>query len=147
MSAKPPPGRPIIYPAIRYADASSAMAWLERAFGFARHAVYENPDGTIAHAELQLDGAFIMLSSQKEDLLHTRTPADAGGVTCLLYLYVPDVDGLAARASAAGVEFVRPLEDMDYGAREFTARDLEGHLWSFGDYRPAPTPQAEAPSA
>lgn len=28
------------------------------------------------------------------------------------------------------------LTDQDYGSREFTARDLEGHLWCFGTYRP-----------
>jgi uncharacterized glyoxalase superfamily protein PhnB len=31
---------------------------------------------------------------------------------------------------------VREIEDTDYGSREYTARDLEGHVWSFGTYRP-----------
>ena len=30
----------------------------------------------------------------------------------------------------------REIEDTDYGSREYTARDLEGHEWSFGTYRP-----------
>lgn len=34
------------------------------------------------------------------------------------------------------VEIVRAIENTDYGAREYTARDLEGHLWSFGSYLP-----------
>lgn len=29
----------------------------------------------------------------------------------------------------------RELTDQDYGSREFTARDPEGNLWSFGTYR------------
>jgi uncharacterized glyoxalase superfamily protein PhnB len=31
---------------------------------------------------------------------------------------------------------VRELEDMDYGSREYSARDPEGNLWSFGTYDP-----------
>jgi uncharacterized glyoxalase superfamily protein PhnB len=31
----------------------------------------------------------------------------------------------------------RELTDQDYGSREFTARDPEGNLWSFGTYRPS----------
>jgi uncharacterized glyoxalase superfamily protein PhnB len=138
--------RPVIYPAIRYADARAAIAFLERAFGFRLHAIYEGPDGTVAHAELELDGAFVMLGSQKQDFVGTRTPAEVGGVTSTLYLYVPDVDTAHARASAAGADIVMPLRKMDYGAREFMARDPEGHVWSFGDYRPAPEPQAKAQS-
>ena len=28
------------------------------------------------------------------------------------------------------------LTDQDYGSRDFSARDLEGNLWSFGTYAP-----------
>ena len=27
-----------------------------------------------------------------------------------------------------------PLTDMDYGSREYGARDVDGHLWGFGTY-------------
>ncbi len=37
---------------------------------------------------------------------------------------------------ALGAEVVRPLEDQDYGSRDFSVRDLEGNLWSFGTYEP-----------
>jgi superfamily I DNA/RNA helicase len=36
----------------------------------------------------------------------------------------------------AGAEVVRDLIDEDYGSRGYTARDLEGNVWSFGTYRP-----------
>ncbi len=139
--------RPVIYPAIRYADAHVAIAWLQRVFGFQLHALYENPDGTVAHAELQLGGAFIMLGSQREDFVGTCTPAEAGGVTSTVYLYVPDVDAAYARATATGAQMIMPLRQMEYGAREFMTRDPEGQVWSVGDYRPAPEPQIKAQSA
>jgi uncharacterized glyoxalase superfamily protein PhnB len=31
---------------------------------------------------------------------------------------------------------VRELEDMPYGSREYSVRDPEGNLWSFGTYDP-----------
>jgi uncharacterized glyoxalase superfamily protein PhnB len=37
---------------------------------------------------------------------------------------------------AAGGEIVRPLEDQDYGSRDFAVRDPEGNIWSFGTYDP-----------
>lgn len=52
------------------------------------------------------------------------------------YAVVEDIDVHYARAVAEGAEILRPLADTDYGAREYTARDPEGHLWSFGTYRP-----------
>jgi hypothetical protein len=33
-------------------------------------------------------------------------------------------------------EIVRELANTDYGSREYSARDFEGHLWSFGSYDP-----------
>jgi uncharacterized glyoxalase superfamily protein PhnB len=29
-----------------------------------------------------------------------------------------------------------PPEDQDYGGRVYSARDPEGHVWSFGSYDP-----------
>ena len=50
---------------------------------------------------------------------------------------MPDPDAHHERAVAAGAQIVRELTDQPYGAREYTARDPEGHVWSFGTYRPA----------
>jgi uncharacterized glyoxalase superfamily protein PhnB len=128
-----------IMPALRYRDARAAIDWLCRVFGFARHAVYEGPNGTIAHAELALGGGMIMLSSTKDDEYgrNFKSPGELGGVeTRSAYIVVADADAVHARAQAAGATIVRPLQDMDYGSREFTVRDPEGHSWSVGTYDP-----------
>jgi len=49
-----------------------------------------------------------------------------------------DADAHYERAKAAGAEITRELEDTPYGSREYSARDLDGHTWSFGTYRPEP---------
>ena len=53
-----------ITPFIGYEDAAAAIEWLERAFGFVedRESRHEQ-DGVIGHAELELDGARIYLST------------------------------------------------------------------------------------
>ena len=48
-----------------------------------------------------------------------------------------DPDALFERASATGAEVVQELIDTDYGSRDFSVRDPEGNIWSFGTYGPA----------
>jgi uncharacterized glyoxalase superfamily protein PhnB len=136
MNEKPLAAVPTIFPSIRYEDAQAAIDWLERAFGFTRQVVYPGPDRTIAHAQLIFNGGMIMLGSYRDDQFRYKTPRAAGGVTQAAYLYVADIDAHFARASAAGAEIVIALKDTDYGSREYSARDPEGHLWHFGTYLP-----------
>ncbi len=52
------------------------------------------------------------------------------------YVVVPDIDAHYARAKAAGAKIERPPADTEYSSREYSARDCDGHLWSFGTYDP-----------
>jgi uncharacterized glyoxalase superfamily protein PhnB len=114
---------PNIYPFIRFADTDAALEWLSRAFAFGERVVYRSDEGAVQHAEISLGPGIIMLAS--------GDPASQG-----VYVAVEDADAHYERAKAAGAEIVRELEDTDYGSREYTARDPEGHVWSFGTYRP-----------
>jgi uncharacterized glyoxalase superfamily protein PhnB len=49
---------------------------------------------------------------------------------------VDEPDALFERATGAGAEVVMEPTDQDYGSRDFTVRDPEGNLWSFGTYAP-----------
>jgi uncharacterized glyoxalase superfamily protein PhnB len=55
------------------------------------------------------------------------------------YIVVDDADAHHAAARTAGAEIIRPVEDQDYGSRDYSARDPEGNIWSFGTYDPAAT--------
>ena len=127
--------RPNIFPFFRYDDPRAALEWLATAFGFEQKVVVPLPDGTILHAEMRFGPGVIALGSTKDDELGMRTPRALGGVNQGTYVYVEDVEAHYNRAVDAGAEMVRPLEDTDYGSREYTARDLEGNLWAFGTYR------------
>jgi uncharacterized glyoxalase superfamily protein PhnB len=125
-----------VFPFLRYRDACAAVRWLCDAFGFEEKAVFTGPDGTVAHAELGAGGGVVMLGSAKQDALGLRTPRELGAVTGGIYVRVEDADAHHRRAVAAGAEVVLELREMEYGSREYTCRDPEGNLWSFGTYRP-----------
>jgi uncharacterized glyoxalase superfamily protein PhnB len=114
---------PNVYPYMRFADAEAALEWLSVTFGFAQREVYRNDEGTIHHAEISLGPGIVMFGQ--------GDPASHG-----IYVAVEDADAHYERAKAAGAEITREIEDTDYGSREYTARDLESHEWSFGTYRP-----------
>ena len=55
------------------------------------------------------------------------------------YLYVTNVNALAAEFSANGVELIRGPKEADYGCREVDIRDPDGHLIGFSqDLNPGP---------
>jgi uncharacterized glyoxalase superfamily protein PhnB len=139
MSSTSPHSPSTIMPTLRYRNAPAAIDWLCQVFGFERHAVYEGASGTIGHAELTLNGGMIMLGSAKDDEYGSRfkSPDEVGGFeTRSAYIVVPDADAVHARAVAAGAAIIRPLQNTDYGSREFAVKDPEGHSWSVGTYDP-----------
>src|SRR4051812_8072865 len=125
-----------IFPALRYRDAPAAIEWLGRAFGFEARMVVDGPGGAGAPPQVPYSGAMIMLGTARQpdaDEYSAAAPPAGGSA---LYLVVADPDAHHERARAAGAEIVRELQDTDYGSREYSARDPEGNVWSFGTYRP-----------
>ena len=114
---------PNIFPFMRFADPDAALEWLSQAFSFEELVVYRSEDGAVDHAEISLGPGIVMFGPGE--------PASQG-----VYVAVEDVDAHYERAKAAGAEIVREIENTDYGSREYTARDPEGHVWSFGTYQP-----------
>jgi PhnB protein len=132
-----------IVPFIGYEDATAAIDWLGRAFGFTedRDARYED-GGVITHAELELDGARIFISTpegyasprrlrETSDL--ARSSYDNPWVIDGHFVEVEDVEAHFARARTAGATILRePEEPPGIGQRIYSAEDLEGHRWMFG---------------
>ncbi|MFI1717157.1 VOC family protein [Streptomyces litmocidini] len=127
-------GTPDICPALRYEDAKAAIKQLTEGFGFTERAVYEGEDGRVMHAELSCGNGMVMLGSKGSGSEFDKLTGD-GGPTAV-YVRVDDVDEHHARAVAQGIEIVMPPTDQEYGSRDYTARDAEGNVWSFGTYAP-----------
>lgn len=115
-----------IYTLLHYDDPRAAHEWLAEAIGFEPVALRED-DGKIAHAEMRWGEDLIMFNASSEEFPKTQVS---------VYLTCKDPDALYARTKAAGGEILRELVDQDYGSREFTVLDPEGHSWSFGTYEP-----------
>jgi uncharacterized glyoxalase superfamily protein PhnB len=137
-----PPGWPRLSSVIYCADARTAIAWLERAFGFERVIVVDAPDGRVMHSELRYGEAMLMVAEggpQTEARFGVvpRAPGTLGGAnTQSLFLYVDDVDAHCERARAAGAVIRMEPSDNDYGPdywtdRSYACSDPDGHLWWF----------------
>ena len=123
---------PNIFPCVKYRNAPAAIEWLDPAFGFKPKMVVPGEDGTVMHAELRNGAGMIMCGSTSAPDPANPWTVEGFGV----YVQVDDVDAHHARAVAAGAEVVRAPAATDYGARDYSVRDLEGRLWSFGTYDP-----------
>jgi uncharacterized glyoxalase superfamily protein PhnB len=53
------------------------------------------------------------------------------------------VDVLYERVKAKGADIAMEITDTDYGSRNFSLRDPEGRVWSFGTYVAWPEPHLE----
>ena len=128
-----------VIPGMRYKDASAAIDWLCRAFGFSRNLVVPDETGGIAHAQLVLGNGMIMLGSAKDESDYdnlVKLPKDVGANTQAVYIVIDEIDEHYRNAVEAGAEVVYEIADQDYGGRLYSALDPEGHLWNFGSYDP-----------
>lgn len=131
-----------IVPFIGYEDATAAIDWLARAFGFEenRQARYEEGD-RITHAELAFEDAVVYVSTPEG----YASPLRVRGASELArraydnpwvidghFVEVDDLDAHHKRALAAGARILRGPEEPGVGYRIYTAEDPEGHRWMFG---------------
>ncbi len=134
-----------IVPMIAYEDTAAAIEWLTEAFGFREREGqrYTAEDGTVTHAELERDGAIVMLATpnaeyrgprrHRESCEAARRWQDNPWVIDGLFVAVDDVAAHHAQAVAAGATVIRPLERSEEAdMRLYTAEDPEGHRWMFG---------------
>jgi PhnB protein len=79
-----------------------------------------DPEGGIAHVEVELGDSVIMLFDAKPDW--PPTPAH-------LRVYVDDVSATVEQAVAAGARVVTRPTLLPFGERVARVRDPQGHLW------------------
>ena len=126
---------PRLFPTLRCHDADRMIRWLIDVFGFTEHAVYREGD-VVLHAELAFGSSILMLGQHRDDDYGKLVGKPEGRRTDSLYMAVNDPDALHEKAKAAGAVIEREPADPPYGSREFSCRDPESNLWSFGTYWP-----------
>lgn len=136
-----------IIPSMGYHEAKKMIQWLTEAFGFEEKSMHETEEGKVAHAELTYRGNMIMIGSSDSGSPFSaliKHPADIGGFeTQSPYIIIDDdeIEGHYERAKQHGATIVIDLKAEDYGGKNYSCYDPEGHLWSFGSYNPWKSPQ------
>ena len=141
-----PEGMPWLSPYLTVRDASAAIAFYEKAFGFKTKNVMPGPDGKPGHVEMSWKDALIMLASEGAFGGTCKAPATSGALSPVtLYVYCDDVDALHAKATAAGAKTAFPPTTMFWGDRLCKLTDPDGHVWNFAtnvaDFDPSNTPK------
>ena len=124
--SNPPPGYPRVSPYLLYEDATAAVEYLCRAFGFELRRSEIGGAGRAHHELLLGTDGLVMLGQAGEGFSSPRTLGSFP--PAMIHVYVDDVETLHARAIEAGAE-VTDLEQSAAGDRRFTATDPEGQVW------------------
>jgi uncharacterized glyoxalase superfamily protein PhnB len=127
---------PAIVPVLSFRDGIRTVDWLCEAFGFERAMVVEGNDGRVEHAELALGRQLIMGGSAGGEDSDWKRIAHPPGRAMLYVALDGGLEQHCARARAAGAEIAIKPAEKDYGGADYTARDPEGNLWTFGTYVP-----------
>lgn len=135
MAANPiPEGYHSLTPYLAVEDASRAIDFYKEAFGAEEVIRMPGPDGSVAHAELQIGDSKLMLSDPFPQS-NVRPPTERGGPTASIFMYVEDADATFEQAQQAGATVVAPLEDMFWGDRFGSLADPFGHVWSVATHK------------
>ena len=104
--------------------AQKLMGLLNKLFNAKERRRYDMPDGTIMHAEMQIDDSIIMLGDSSE-----QYPP----ITLVIHVYVPNVDEIFEKAIKLGcVSMEAPNQREGDPDRRGTFKDFAGNLWSIG---------------
>lgn len=117
-------------------DAKEAIEFYKRAFSAREIGRINMPDGSIAHAELQIGDSRIMLAEENEQW-GNFSPRTLGGSPVTLCIYVEDVDAVFNNALQEGAKITGEMEvkDQFYGDRAGSLTDPFGHKWSIMTHR------------
>lgn len=121
------PNEPRLQPYLAVSDAAQAIDLYCEIFGMTER--YRLPMGErIGHAELELDGLRLLLSSEFPEM-NVRGPESLGGTSVSLLIYVEDVDAVVARALEAGFSQEGETKVEFFGDRAARLTDPFGHRW------------------
>ncbi len=131
------PGRmwwPGLSPYMTVRDGQTTLEFYARAFGFETYGeLMRDDDGRVSHASMRLHEAAIMFGPP-ESSNGLQPPAGGQPDSLSLYVYVPDVDALHARATRAGATVVQPPKDQFWRDRTAVYKDPDGYHWTFATH-------------
>jgi PhnB protein len=135
MAEKPKPdGYQSVIPYLIVDGAAKAIEYYKKALGATELMRYDAPGGKVGHAELKIGDCVVMLADEHPEM-GFKGPRTIGGTPVCLVVYVENVDAQFAKATAAGAQVLRPLQDQFYGDRSGTIADPFGHVWTLSTHK------------
>jgi PhnB protein len=122
-----------LIPSLACDDTAAAIEFYKRAFGATERLRMDGPDGSIAHAELEIGGSILMVADPFPQAT-AKPPRELGGTTIGVFMYVEDVDAVVQRAVDAGATVTMPVDDMFWGDRYGKVTDPFGHDWELATH-------------
>lgn len=113
-----------------YADLETAFDFLVRVFGLGPGRLMHDEQGRVVHGEIQAGDGVVWLHPESRPF-GLASPQSVGAVTASVVVIVEDVDAHYRASVAQGAVIEYEPVDQPYGYREYSARDIEGGLWSF----------------
>jgi len=129
-----PAGWPTLSPYMAVRDGQRSVEFYAKAFGFkVLGDLMRGEDGSVQHAGMGLGGAMIMFGPV-EGSMGLQPPVGNDPDSLSLYVYVPDVDALHARAQRGGATVVQPPTDQFWRDRTAVFKDPDGYHWTFATH-------------
>jgi PhnB protein len=120
-----------VTPCLVVRGAGAALDFYAEVFGATERMRFPGPDGTVAHAELQIGDAVVIVEDEDPQRGTTAPPAEGlPGTPVFQFVYVDDVDAVVAKAAELGATVRRRPEDQFYGDRDAFIIDPFGHGWT-----------------
>jgi PhnB protein len=105
-----------------------AMNFYQKAFNAVVLRTWDNGNGGIHVAEMEIDGALFHLH-EETPRSNQLSPETVKATTLLIGVFTPDPDQLMKQAAEAGGKVSNPIQDYDYGYRQGIITDPFGHQW------------------
>jgi PhnB protein len=122
-----PRGYAAVVAAINMPGAAVAMEWYKKVFNAKEKMRLTEPDGKVAHGEIDIDGTVIMIA--EENPAYNRSPKTLNGTSVVFSIYVPDADATIQKAVDEGATLIASAADQFYGDRSGRIEDPFGYKW------------------
>jgi PhnB protein len=129
MADKRPDRIRMVIPMLVCRDGASEIDFCKTTFGAVELSRRSAPDGSVVHATLKIGESMLMIHGEVPALA-SRAPQSDGSSSVVIYIYVDDVDGMTARAAAAGARVLIPVANQFWGDRVGRIIDPAGHVWN-----------------
>jgi len=130
MVRKIPEGSHTITPNLIVKDAAKAIELYKKAFGAKELYRVDGPGGKIMHAAIQIGDSQLFLA----DVMPGMSAECATPSVSSFYLYFEDVDAMFKQAKQAGLSETHAVQDMFYGDRVGSVKDLFGIQWTLATH-------------